>query len=80
MMDWPRLLSNCENPQWDSEALHLSAASSKNDFMRQVERYSEESWGGCPSLVKQWLVIRLPVPGIRVRSLLREDLTFCRAN
>lgn len=46
LMVQPRLLSSCENPQWDSGALHLSAASSKNDFMRQVERYSEESWGG----------------------------------
>ena len=45
MMDRPRLLSSCEDPQWGSGALHFSAASSKNDFMRQVERYSEELGG-----------------------------------
>ena len=47
--------------------------------MRQVERYSEELGGGGPSLVKQWLGVRLPTQGIWVRSLVGEDLTFCRA-
>ena len=31
------------------------------------------------SLVVQWLRIRLPMQGTRVRSLVREDPTCCRA-
>ena len=31
------------------------------------------------SLVAQWLRIRLPVQGIRVRALVREDPTCCEA-
>ena len=31
------------------------------------------------SLVAQWLRIHLPMQGTRVRSLVREDPTYCRA-
>ena len=31
------------------------------------------------SLVAQWLRIRLPMQGTRVRALVREDSTYCRA-
>ena len=31
------------------------------------------------SLVVQWLGIRLPIQGTRVRALVREDPTCCRA-
>ena len=34
---------------------------------------------GGASLVVQWLRIRLPVQGTRVRALVREDPTCCRA-
>ena len=33
----------------------------------------------CTSLVAQWLRIRLPMQGTRVRALVREDPTCCGA-
>jgi len=38
----------------------------------------KEGIGGTPLKV-QWLRIYLPMQGTRVRSLVQEDSTFCRA-
>ena len=42
------------------------------------QRNQIKKWSGA-SLVAQWLGIRLPVQGTRVRALVREDPTCCRA-
>ena len=42
-------------------------------------RKTDEKWACGASLVAQWLRIHLPMQGTRVRALLREDPTCCRA-
>ena len=44
---------------------------------RQVTTYSRKNLSMGASLVAQWLGIRLPMQGTRVRALVREDPT-CR--
>ena len=45
-------------------------------YKKKKKKKERKAWA---SLVAQWLRIRLPMQGTRVRALLREDPTCCRA-
>ncbi|KAJ8788993.1 hypothetical protein J1605_022399 [Eschrichtius robustus] len=50
-----------------------------NKYTFQSTLSSVENRQGGTSLVAQWLRIRLPLQGTRVRALVRENPTCCRA-
>ena len=59
---------------WRSNNILLNNQWVKEEIKREIKKYLERA-----SLVAQWLRIRLPMRGTRVRALVREDPTCHRA-
>ena len=55
------------------DLIHLMQSFSSKQYSPTVKN------SGWTSLVAQWLRIRLPMQGTRIRSLVREDPTCCGA-
>ena len=57
----------------------LRGTAKKWEEKKKMKNNNKKNQGRGTSLVVQWIRIHLPMQGTQVRSLVREDLTCCRA-
>ena len=77
MIDWTQLKTDLVFHK--RESMKSTIIEGKKTKMENMKKKVKRINSSETSLVVQWLIIRLPMQGTRVQSLVREDPTYRRA-